>query len=61
MANLIQKNDAVAGGADGVYCEAEGEGVSAVFHYLPMNKSAYALQMADSGWRMAECRPSNGM
>ncbi len=30
-------------------------GIEAVFHYLPLNKSAYALQMADSGWRRAEC------
>ena len=30
-------------------------GVMAVFHYLPLNKSAYALQMASSGWRMTEC------
>jgi dTDP-4-amino-4,6-dideoxygalactose transaminase len=27
----------------------------AVFHYLPLNKSAYALQMASSVWRMTEC------
>jgi dTDP-4-amino-4,6-dideoxygalactose transaminase len=41
------------------------KGVAAVFHYLPLNKSAYALRMADppanpygvtsSGWRMADC------
>lgn len=41
------------------------QGVTAVFHYLPLNKSAYALQMANppsirygvtsSGWQMAEC------
>ena len=31
------------------------KGVSAVFHYLPLNKSAYALQMASSGWRRTEC------
>lgn len=30
-------------------------GVMAVFHYLPLNKSAYALQMASSEWRMTEC------
>ena len=30
-------------------------GVTAVFHYLPLNKSAYALQMAELGWRMAKC------
>jgi len=30
-------------------------GVMAVFHYLPLNKSAYGLQMASSGWRMTEC------
>jgi len=29
--------------------------IKAVFHYLPLNKSAYALQMADSGWRSTEC------
>jgi dTDP-4-amino-4,6-dideoxygalactose transaminase len=31
------------------------KGVNAVFHYLPLNKSAYALQMADSGWRRTDC------
>jgi dTDP-4-amino-4,6-dideoxygalactose transaminase len=31
------------------------QGVNAVFHYLPLNKSAYALQMADNGWRRTEC------
>lgn len=31
------------------------KGVNAVFHYLPLNKSAYALQMADSGWRRSDC------
>jgi dTDP-4-amino-4,6-dideoxygalactose transaminase len=31
------------------------EGVTAVFHYLPLNKSAYALQMADNGWQIADC------
>lgn len=41
------------------------KGVTAVFHYLPLNRSAYALQMADpsanpygmtsSGWRRTEC------
>jgi dTDP-4-amino-4,6-dideoxygalactose transaminase len=31
------------------------KGVAAVFHYLPLNKSAYALGMASGGWRMAEC------
>jgi dTDP-4-amino-4,6-dideoxygalactose transaminase len=31
------------------------KGVAAVFHYLPLNKSAYAIMMADSGWRMAKC------
>jgi dTDP-4-amino-4,6-dideoxygalactose transaminase len=31
------------------------KGVTAVFHYLPLNRSAYALQMADSGWRTAKC------
>jgi dTDP-4-amino-4,6-dideoxygalactose transaminase len=31
------------------------QGVNAVFHYLPLNKSAYALQMADSGWRRTDC------
>jgi dTDP-4-amino-4,6-dideoxygalactose transaminase len=29
--------------------------IKAVFHYLPLNKSAYALQMADSGWGKTEC------
>jgi dTDP-4-amino-4,6-dideoxygalactose transaminase len=41
------------------------KGVTTVFHYLPLNKSAYAFQMAASpsigsgvagdGWQMAEC------
>jgi dTDP-4-amino-4,6-dideoxygalactose transaminase len=31
------------------------QGVNAVFHYLPLNKSAYALQMADNGWRRTDC------
>ena len=31
------------------------KGVTAVFHYLPLNKSAYALQMAKNGWLLAEC------
>ena len=41
------------------------KGVTAVFHYLPLNRSAYALQMADpsanpygvtsSAWRRTEC------
>jgi len=30
-------------------------GVTAVFHYLPLNKSAYALGMASSGWRRTDC------
>jgi len=30
-------------------------GVTAVFHYLPLNQSAYARSMADRGWKMAEC------
>jgi dTDP-4-amino-4,6-dideoxygalactose transaminase len=30
-------------------------GVTAVFHYLPLNQSAYALSMAGSGWRTTEC------
>jgi dTDP-4-amino-4,6-dideoxygalactose transaminase len=30
-------------------------GVNAVFHYLPLNKSAYAFQMAATGWRTTEC------
>ena len=32
----------------------------AVFHYLPLNKSAYALQMASSGWRTTECLVTEG-
>ena len=28
---------------------------AAVFHYLPLNKSAYALQMASSGWLRTDC------
>lgn len=35
--------------------ELKGQGITAVFHYLPLNKSAYALKMADSGWRSVEC------
>jgi dTDP-4-amino-4,6-dideoxygalactose transaminase len=31
------------------------QGVTAVFHYLPLNKSAYALGMASSGWRRTDC------
>jgi dTDP-4-amino-4,6-dideoxygalactose transaminase len=31
------------------------KGVSAVFHYLPPNQSAYVRSMADSGWRITEC------
>jgi dTDP-4-amino-4,6-dideoxygalactose transaminase len=31
------------------------KGVTAVFHYLPLNKSAYALQMAENGWRRTDC------
>jgi dTDP-4-amino-4,6-dideoxygalactose transaminase len=40
-------------------------GVTAVFHYLPLNKSAYAMKMADppanpygvtsSGWHRTDC------
>jgi dTDP-4-amino-4,6-dideoxygalactose transaminase len=30
-------------------------GVTAVFHYLPLNQSAYARSMTKSGWRPAEC------
>jgi len=30
------------------------KGVTAVFHYLPLNRSAYALRMADSGGLMAD-------
>jgi len=29
--------------------------VTAVFHYLPLNKSAYALGMASSGWPRTDC------
>lgn len=31
------------------------KGVTAVFHYLPLNKSAYARQMADAGWQSTDC------
>jgi len=31
------------------------KGVSAVFHYLPLNQSEYARSMADRGWRKTEC------
>jgi dTDP-4-amino-4,6-dideoxygalactose transaminase len=37
------------------------KGVTAVFHYLPLNKSAYALQMADSGWRRTDCPVTEDM
>jgi dTDP-4-amino-4,6-dideoxygalactose transaminase len=30
-------------------------GVTAVFHYLPLNQSAYARSMAGSGWSTREC------
>ena len=36
------------------------KGVAAVFHYLPLNKSAYALQMASSGWRRTEEKAESG-
>jgi dTDP-4-amino-4,6-dideoxygalactose transaminase len=32
------------------------KGVTAVFHYLPLNRSAYALKMADSGWQTTDCQ-----
>lgn len=35
--------------------------IKAVFHYLPLNNSAYALQMADSGWRKALCPVTEGV
>jgi dTDP-4-amino-4,6-dideoxygalactose transaminase len=31
------------------------KGVTAVFHYLPLNQSEYVRSMASSGWRMTEC------
>jgi dTDP-4-amino-4,6-dideoxygalactose transaminase len=31
------------------------KGVTAVFHYLPLNRSAYALGMTSSGWRRTDC------
>jgi dTDP-4-amino-4,6-dideoxygalactose transaminase len=31
------------------------KGVTAVFHYLPLNRSAYALGMASSGWQSTDC------
>jgi dTDP-4-amino-4,6-dideoxygalactose transaminase len=30
-------------------------GINAVFHYLPLNQSAYVRSMADRGWKMTEC------
>jgi dTDP-4-amino-4,6-dideoxygalactose transaminase len=33
----------------------KAKGVAAVFHYLPLNKSAYALQMAENGWLRTDC------
>jgi dTDP-4-amino-4,6-dideoxygalactose transaminase len=30
-------------------------GVTAVFHYLPLNQSAYARSMANGDWRRVEC------
>lgn len=35
--------------------QLKAQGIHAVFHYLPLNKSAYALQMADSGWKKTGC------
>lgn len=29
--------------------------IKAVFHYLPLNRSAYAVAMADGGWRRTDC------
>lgn len=29
--------------------------IKAVFHYLPLNRSAYAVAMADAGWRRTDC------
>lgn len=29
--------------------------IKAVFHYLPLNRSAYAVAMADGGWRRMDC------
>jgi dTDP-4-amino-4,6-dideoxygalactose transaminase len=31
------------------------QGVTAVFHYLPLNRSAYAERMEENGWRRTEC------
>jgi dTDP-4-amino-4,6-dideoxygalactose transaminase len=31
------------------------KGITAVFHYLPLNRSEYAARMANDGWRMVEC------
>ena len=30
-------------------------GATAVFHYLPLNRSAYALGMVENGWHRTEC------
>jgi dTDP-4-amino-4,6-dideoxygalactose transaminase len=30
-------------------------GMKAVFHYLPLNRSAHALQMAEDGWQRTHC------
>lgn len=31
------------------------KGITAVFHYLPLNRSEYATRMANHGWQMVEC------
>jgi dTDP-4-amino-4,6-dideoxygalactose transaminase len=36
-------------------------GVTAVFHYLPLNRSAYAMKMVENGWQMADCPVTEGV
>jgi dTDP-4-amino-4,6-dideoxygalactose transaminase len=33
----------------------EERGVTAVFHYLPLNQSAYVRAMSKNGWLRTEC------
>jgi len=35
--------------------QLKDRGVMAVFHYLPLNSSNFALQMAEKGWQKFEC------
>ena len=33
----------------------KAKAITAVFHYLPLNRSEYASRMANDGWQMVEC------